>query len=199
LQDQFLRRRLLEVVWSKLSERRWRALGNLMESTGAEAGKLMRIIDFLVCWEFAEVRHSPNLEIRRKPGNLPPVDVIEILDVGLEGALTARKRSVRLAERISCRICGCRQFLRVDVNEVECLKCQDRQWYSIEVSDRHYERPPNSIQKVLVRLGFPQFAFIRSVPKPTRHYYFMCNRCKKISSDYAHGFSRYFICPHCGS
>ena len=182
-----------------MSERRWRRLGDLEESTGAEPGKLMRIIDFLVSWEFAEVRHSPSPQIRRKPGSLPPVDVIEILDVGFEGAFTAQKRSVRLAERLSCRVCGWKQLLRVDVNEVECLKCHERQWYSIEVSGHRYEKPPNGIQKTLVRLGFPQFAFMKSVPEPTRYYYFMCNRCKKISSDYAHGFSRYFICPHCGS
>jgi hypothetical protein len=198
LQNQTLRRRLLEVVWSKLSERRWRPIRDLETCTGADSSRLTRIIDFLVCWEFAEVRHSPTLQIRRKPGTLPPVDVVEILGVGLDGALTARKRSLRLAERVACCACGFEKLRRVDVNEVECEKCNERQWYSIEISERRYEKRPNSIQKTLARLGFPQFAFSKNNPKPTRYYYFMCNRCKRISSDYAHGFSRYFNCPHCG-
>jgi len=197
LENQTLRRRLLEVVWSRLPERRWRPLKELEESTGADLGKLMRIIDFLVCWEFAEVRHSKGTEVRRRPGTLPPVDVVEILGVGLDGALTARKRSLRLAERVACRVCGFGKLRRVGVNEVECVKCHERQWYSIEISERCYEKRPNGIQKTLARLGFPQFAFTRNIPKPTRYYY-MCNSCKKISSDYAHGHSRYFTCPHCG-
>jgi len=199
MQDQSLRRRLLEVVWSRLSERRWRPLRDLEESTGADSSKLMRIIDFLVSWEFAEVRHSPNPQIRRRAGSLPPVDVVELLDVGLDGTLTGRKRSIKVAERVSCSICGGNRLRRVDINEVECVYCHERQWYSIEISGHRYEKPPNGLQKTLVRLGFPQFAFIKSMPKPTRYYYFMCNRCRKISSDYAHGFSRYFTCPHCGS
>lgn len=198
MQNQTLRRRLLEVVWSKLSERRWRPLKELEASTGADSGKLLRIIDFLVCWEFAEVRHSPAPQIRRKPGVLPPVDLIEILDVGTDGVLTVRKRSLSLAERVACRICGFEELRRVGVNEVECVKCHERQWYSIEISDHFYEERPNSIQKTLARLGFPQFGFTKNIPNPTHYYYFMCNRCKKISSDYAHGHSKYFICPRCG-
>lgn len=189
---------MLEVVWSKLSEHRWRPIRDLETCTGADSGRLTRIIDFLVCWEFAEVRHSPTLQIRRKPGTLPPVDVVEILGVDLDGALTARKRSLRLAERVACCVCGFEKLRRVDVNEVECEKCNERQWYSIEISERRYEKRPNSIQKTLARLGFPQFAFSKNNPKPTRYYYFMCNRCKRISTDYAHGHSRYFTCPHCG-
>lgn len=198
MQNQTLRRRLLEVVWSKLSEHRWRPIKQLEASTGADPVKLTQIIDFLVCWEFAEVRHSKGPEVRRKPGTLPPVDVVEILGVGLDGALTARKRCLTLAERVACRVCGFGKLRRVDVNEVECVKCHERQWYSIEISAGAYEKRPNSIQKTLARLGFPQFAFTRNIPKTTRYYYFMCNRCKKISSDYAHGHTRYFTCPHCG-
>lgn len=198
LQNQTLKRRLLEIVWSSLSEHRWRPLKELEASTGADSGKLMRIIDFLVCWEFAEMRHPQAPEVRRRRGTLPPVDVVEILGVGLDGALTARKRCLRLAERLICRVCGSRNLRRVGVNEVECARCQERQWYSIEVGEHVYEKRPNGLQKTLARLGFPQFAFTRNIPKPTRYYYFMCNRCKKISSDYAHGHSKYFTCPHCG-
>ena len=189
---------MLEVVWSRLSERRWRPLKELEECTGADSGRLMRIVDFLVSWEFAEVRHSANPQIRRKPGTLPPVDVVELLDVGLEGALTAWKRSFRVAERVACRVCGFGELRRVGVNEVECVKCHERQWYSIEISEHAYEKQPKGIRKTLVRLGFPQFAFMKSTPKPTRYYYFLCNGCKRISADYAHGHSRYFVCPHCG-
>ena len=198
MENQTLRRRLLEVVWSRLPERRWRPLKELEESTGADLGKLMRIIDFLVCWEFAELRHSPDPQVRRRPGVLPPIDVVEIIDVGLDGALTVWKRSDRVAERVACRVCGWKRLRRIGVNEVECVKCHERQWYSIEIREHRYDERLSSIQKTMVKLGFPQFAFMKNIPKPTRYYYFMCNRCKRISSDYAHGFSRYFNCPHCG-
>lgn len=198
MENSTLRGRLLEVVWSGLSERRWRTLSEIEVCTGADPSRLMHIIDFLVCWEFAETRHSPGLQVRRRSGALPPVDVVEILDVGREGALTVQKRNLRVAERVVCRLCGSRHLRRVGVNQVECAKCHEPQWYSIEISEHGYDDRPSSLQRTLVRLGFPQFAFIKSIPKPTRHYYFMCNRCKKISSDYAHGFSRYFVCPHCG-
>ena len=198
MQNQTHRRRLLEVIWSKLSEHRWRPIKELGASTGADLSKLTQVIDFLVCWEFAEIRHAEAPEVRRKPGTLPPVDMVEILDIGLDGALTARQRSLRLAERIACHICGWKQLRRTGLNEVECVKCHERQWYSIEVSEHYCEKPPSSIQKTLARLGFPQFAFTRNIPNPTRYYYFMCNRCRKITTDYAHGHSRYFTCPHCG-
>jgi hypothetical protein len=197
LRDHASTRRLLEVVWSKLSEHRWRPIKELEASTGADSGKLMRIIDFLVCWEFAEVRDVQPPEVRRKSGSMPPVDVVEILDVGLDGALTGRKRSLRVAERVACRVCGWKQLRRVSVNEVECAKCHERQWYAVEISEHYYEKRLSNIQKTLARPGFPQFAFTRNIPKPARYYY-MCNRCKKISTDCAHPQSRYLTCPHCG-
>jgi hypothetical protein len=193
-----LRGRLLEVVWSRLSERRWRRLSELEASTGADSNRLMAIIDFLVCWEFAETRHSPTLQVRRRSGALPPIDVVEILHAGKEDTLTVRNRNLRVAERVACRLCGSSRLRRVGVNMVECTKCHETQWYSINIREHCYEARPNGLQKTLARLGFPQFAFITNKPKPTRYYYFMCNNCKKISTDYVHGFSRYFICPHCG-
>jgi hypothetical protein len=206
LENQALKRRLLEVVWSSLSERRWRPFRELEKSVSPDAVRLMHIIDFLVFWEFAEARYSPALEVRRKPGALPPVDVVELLGVSKDGALTARKRGFRLAERVACRLCGWKTLQRVGLNEVECVRCHERQWYTIEVRGLTYgdssipveAYPRGRLRETLVRLGFPQFAFIKNIPDPTRYYYFMCNGCRKISVDYAHGHSRYFICPHCG-
>ena len=59
------------------------------------------------------------------------------------------------------------------------------------------EEDPVGLKRFLLRLGRPQFAFIRNIPKPTRFYYFRCQRCKRIYTDYVHGYSRYFICPQC--
>jgi len=61
------------------------------------------------------------------------------------------------------------------------------------------EIQPNALKRTLLRLGFPQFAFSRNIPKATRYFWFKCGNCKKIANDYAHGYARYFTCPHCGN
>jgi len=58
---------------------------------------------------------------------------------------------------------------------------------------------PDILKRLLIRLGFPQPAFVRYIPKATQFFWFRCMKCKKVSTDYLHGYSRYFTCEFCKS
>jgi hypothetical protein len=128
----------LEVVWSALPEGRWESARTLEETSGVDEGTLRRVVEFLVRWDFAEVQRSPELRVKRKTGVISPVEVL-----GLLRSVTASKTGlrmsngrVRLAERVSCRICAGRRFRGVGKNQVECLRCHETQWYAIDIGPR---------------------------------------------------------------
>lgn len=127
----------LEVVWSALSERLWSSTAELKAASGADESTLKRIIDFLVRWDFAETRRLPDLHVRRRPGAISPADVATLLHATNETPLVIpTKRGFRIAERVACRACGWRSLTLVGGNEVECTKCSERQWYTIEAERR---------------------------------------------------------------
>ena len=138
MRNEAVNRMFLEVVWSALSEDQWLSANELEAASGADESSLMRIVDFLVRWNFAEVRRFPSLLVRRKSGSLSPTDVVGVLRAVSETpeAATAMvpKRGVRLAERVACRECCGRGFRVVGENEVECTRCREHQWYAIEIS-----------------------------------------------------------------
>lgn len=200
----------LEVVWSALPEGRWESAKALEEASGLDEGTLKRVVDFLVRWDFAEAKRFPELQVRRKTGVISPVEVVSLLRSVSKNTnqpeLLVPTGRVRLAERVACRACGSRSFSFVGENEVECTKCHERQWFAIETAEKNAaskqvrsEARPNMVERLLVRLGIPQSAFVRSIPKPTRFYWFRCMTCKKVSSDYAHRFARHFVCAFCGN
>lgn len=93
------------------------------------------IVDFLVRWDFAEVRRFPSFHVRRKSRTISPTDVVDVLRAVNETAqasITLPKRGLRLAERVACRVCDGRSLRVIGKNEVECTKCHERQWCAIE-------------------------------------------------------------------
>jgi hypothetical protein len=126
----------LEVVWSALCKNEWLSSSELKAASGADDKTLTRIVDFLVRWNFAEVRRSPSLHVRRKSGAISPTEVVGLLRTINETSQAIPvdlKRAFRFAERVACRICGGRGLSLIGENEVECVKCHERQWYAIVV------------------------------------------------------------------
>lgn len=155
----------LEVVWSALSERRWQSPEELKAASGVDESTLMRIVDFLVRWGFAEVRRFPSLHVRRKSGVVSPTEVVGVLLAVKETPqlTTIPNRGFRLAERVACGACGGRSLRAIGENEVECTRCYERQWFAIEVG-RERGRVSGArgagwsglLERLLVRLGFSE-------------------------------------------
>ena len=58
---------------------------------------------------------------------------------------------------------------------------------------------PGFFGRLVVSLGLPARAFVRSIPKPTQFFWFRCFTCRKLSADYFHGYSHHLICKFCKS
>lgn len=126
----------LEVVWSALCENEWLSSSELKAASGADDNTLIRIVDFLVRWNFAEVRRSPRLHVRRKSGAISPTEVVGLLrtiNQTSQAIVTDRRRAFRLAERVACRACGSTGLRLVGENEVECTRCHEHQWCTIVI------------------------------------------------------------------
>lgn len=124
----------LETVWSALPEDGWESAEALQEMAGMDDSTLQLGIDFLVRWGFAEMRWLPELQVRRKPGVVFPVNVIRLLRL-MSAPESSIRRKPWLAERIACRVCGKRNFNFLGENQVECRGCSERQWFTIEISE----------------------------------------------------------------
>lgn len=144
----------LEAVWSALSEDHWLAASELKATSGADENTLMRVVDFLVRWNFAEIRKEPSLQMKRKPGAISPTDVVQVLRAAQETPQlkAAPSGAFRLAERVACRICGGRRLRAISENDVECIKCHERQWYAIDINrgNGSYEQE-GMLKRLLVR------------------------------------------------
>ncbi|MGD0423360.1 MAG: hypothetical protein ABSA92_07870 [Candidatus Bathyarchaeia archaeon] len=86
---------------------------------------------------------------------------------------------------------------------VECSNCHTKQWSTLNLHEDEKPSPqldsPGIIKRFLIRLGFPQHAFVQYIPKATQFFWFRCMKCEKTSTDYLHGYSRYFTCQFCQS
>jgi hypothetical protein len=200
-----LRTMFLETVWSAIPELEWETPEALKKTSGLDEGTLKRTVDFLVRWEFVEVRQYPGTQIRRKPGALSPVEIASALrSIGDAKPQTTSGR-VRIATRVACRACGHRNLTLSGNNEVECATCHEKQWFALEIDkatmkleDAETPIRPGILRRMLVRLGFPQPAFRRYVPNALQYFWFWCTECSRVSADYPHGYSRYMTCEFCG-
>jgi len=193
----------LEGVWEVLENGRWESKQALREASGVDDNTLSRIINFLDRWDFVEIQRTPDLLVRRRPGAISPVETFNLLR-SINGGLSVPSRHRRLAERVACRVCGGRNLTLVNANEVECVRCHEKQWFALEIGEPLTDREsaqvperPGLLRRIFVRLGFPQEAFRRYIPKPVRYFWFRCTSCGRISTDYPHGYSRYLTCPSC--
>jgi hypothetical protein len=156
---------LLETVWSTLSENRWVSTNQLRAASGADERTLMCIVDFLVRWNFAEVRSFPSIQVRRKPGAISPIQTVSLLramNKTIQPTTIALKGKGRLAERVACRVCGARSLRATGVNEVECTRCHERQWYTIDgagFNNISFARTTSKLKKLVSCLNFLRPSF----------------------------------------
>ena len=124
----------LESVWEVLENGKWKSKQALKEASGVDDTTLGLIVSFLDRWNFVDIRRSPELLIRRKRGVVSPVktfDLLSVISAGQSIPITRR----RLAERVACHVCNGRALNLVGVNEVECARCHEKQWYAIETGE----------------------------------------------------------------
>jgi len=125
----------LEGVWEVLRDGRWESEAELGVASGVDENTLISMINFLDRWNFIEVRRDPELQVRRRPSAISPVEVIQLLH-SIANEPAAPRKVQTIAERVACRSCGARQLKLTGQNEVKCIRCQQRQWYKLERRNR---------------------------------------------------------------
>ncbi|HXX73172.1 MAG TPA: hypothetical protein VEI80_05700 [Candidatus Acidoferrales bacterium] len=154
----------LDALWSALPEGRWVSKEALKEAAGADDVTLARVINFLTCWDFIELRTTPELQFRRKEGTVDPLEAVERLrelNTNRQKPILASGRR-RVAERFACRLCGSKNLKYVGENMTECHRCHERQWYAIDIaqtsfpSTLHSATKPSLGARILIRLGRSQ-------------------------------------------
>lgn len=127
---------LLETVWSAIPELEWQTPEGLEKTSGLDEGTLKRAVDFLVRWEFVEVKTYPELQVRRKPGAVSPIEIANLLRSVSETETATQNGRVRVATRVACRTCASRTLSLSGPNEVQCANCHEKQWHAIEIDKR---------------------------------------------------------------
>ena len=148
----------LEAVWSAIPELEWQTPEGLGKTSGLDPGTLKQAVEFLVRWEFVEVKLDPELQVRRKAGAVSPVEIASLLR-SVSETETATPSSRVLAIRIACRACAGRTFSLIGPNEVQCANCHEKQWHTIEIDegtlkleDTRLQKRPGILEQVSVRL-----------------------------------------------
>jgi hypothetical protein len=161
----------LEGVWEVLKDGRWESKTKLEAASGVDENTLNSMINFLDRWNFIEVRRDPELQVRRRPSALSPLEVIQILHSIADDPPVARTGQT-IAERVACRSCGGKQLRVIGRNEVKCTRCHEKQWYKLEHrntpldTSQHNEIPtkPGRLQRMLIRLDLPRNHFPNKEP-----------------------------------
>jgi hypothetical protein len=196
---------MLESVWEVLQNGKWESKGALRRASGVDDDTLTQIINFLDRWEFVDTKRTPELFVRRKSGVISPIETLQILS-SIRSETEISKKPKVVAERVACRRCGGLQLTSIGNNELECVMCQERQWYTLEGPESLDVMRPGTTtpeltlslrKRILVRLGHPQKAFTANIPKATQYFWFRCTHCGETSTDYPHGHSRRLTCPVC--
>jgi len=146
---------ILETVWRSLESGKWKSEAALREACGADDDTLTRIINFLTRWGFVDIKRSPELLVRRKPGSVSPVETLEILRRLADEPPTPTTQPT-IAERVACRACSSRELDFVGPNEVECKRCHERQWYAVAPEEKSGPTAePGLLHRILARFSFP--------------------------------------------
>ncbi len=158
----------LESVWSAIPELEWESQETLKQTSGLDESTLKQTVEFLARWEFIEIRQYPDVQIRRKPGAISPVQTVSLLRSIDDPKSRERSDSVRIATRVACRVCGCRNLKATGENEVECETCHEKQWFALDrttnkLSEVHTPIRLSIWKRMSVRLGIPQ-------PAPLRYF-----------------------------
>jgi hypothetical protein len=146
----------LENVWQSLESGKWISRAALKEACLIDDDTLTQIIIFLGRWEFVDIKSSPEPLLRRKLGSISPMETFGVL-CGLANKSPTPPTRFSIAERVACRACNWQELSFVGVNEVECDRCHERQWYTIELREEaQFLRRLRFVDRVLVWLGLPQ-------------------------------------------
>jgi hypothetical protein len=141
----------LESIWQSLEDGEWKSKAALKQVSGADELTLSRIIDLLKRWSFVDIIPSPELLVRRKPGSISPLEILETLH-RLEDQTLPTTIRPRVAERVACRICGSRELNPVGVNQVECNHCHERQWYILSLQEKSRHPARRLLEQILIRI-----------------------------------------------
>ena len=145
---------LLEAVWLAIPELEWETPEALGKACGINEETLKQAVEFLIRWDFVEVRKYPYLQVRRRAGTISPVELGNLLRCSVSETETATLSGrVRVATRVACRTCGCRSLAFSGPFEVECANCHDRQWYAIDKSQKLKERKLFKRRGILERVS----------------------------------------------
>ena len=150
----------LEHVWGLLKDEEWASKAELEAASGLDENTLNLMINFLNRWNFIDARRGPELQVRRRPTAISPIETFQLLStITTQPATPPTTR--RIAERVACRSCGGRQLNPIGQNEVECITCREKQWYVLQGDysstatgqDERLHAKPTRLQLILIRLG----------------------------------------------
>jgi hypothetical protein len=141
---------LIEGVWSSLSES-WQFIDDLRTRLGLDEVTFRKVFNFLGKWGYIEYRGLPKLSVRRRRGVMSPLLTVQLLRSFTNQPESKAKTDRVLAERVSCRTCGSQSLRLIDGNQVECSRCSERQWYTIERGD--LKRLSESLDRPVTRLS----------------------------------------------
>ena len=138
---------LIESLWSSLTET-WQSIDALRTQSNLDEETFGKVFKFLGKWGFIEIRGLPKLSVRRRPGVISPLLTVQLLRSVTNQPTTKPEADRVIAERISCRNCGSKILRFIDRNQVECSRCSEHQWYTIELdgSKRLGETPSRSVR-----------------------------------------------------
>jgi hypothetical protein len=125
----------IDTVWEAIPELEWATPERIREASGVDKQRVNAILNFLIHWKFVDESKDPKFSVRRRAGIMPPTAAFAALRtfIDAEKSLETSPRQASFAERVACRACGERSFNFLEQNLVECRRCHERQWFTIEI------------------------------------------------------------------
>lgn len=141
----------MDAVWAALPEMEWASTRSIREAADLDEEKFNAILNFLIRWKFIETRTAPESSVRRRADVPSPVDVVGALQTltDAETEFQVSEERFRVAERVACRLCGHRNFTFLKRNLVECNRCHERQWHTIEAGTAYPKAGRGELHSIL--------------------------------------------------